>query len=62
MSSVEPGNYSRHDSALGFFAVIIGAGRWLELRLPMPHNKLPGWIWPLALAMAGLVLLFYREV
>jgi putative copper resistance protein D len=49
-------------SLLGFFAVMVGAGRWLELRLPPPTNRLPRWIWSFSLVMAGLVLLFYREV
>ncbi len=49
-------------SMLGFFAVMTGVGRWLELRLPAPTNRLPGWIWSFSLVMVGLVLLFYREI
>lgn len=49
-------------SLLGFFAVMMGAGRLLELRLPSPANRLPGWLWTLSLVLIGFVLLFYREV
>jgi putative copper resistance protein D len=39
-----------------------GWSRWLELRLPPGRaSKIAGWIWPLFLAAAGLVLLNYRE-
>ncbi|MGH8709785.1 MAG: hypothetical protein ACREVA_00430 [Burkholderiales bacterium] len=49
-------------SLLGFLAVMIGVGRLLELRLPSPANRLPGWMWAISLVLAGFVLLFYREV
>jgi putative copper resistance protein D len=40
-----------------------GWGRWLELRLPRsPASRLAGFLWPLFLAAAGLVLLNYREI
>lgn len=48
-------------SMLGFFAVTTGVGRWLELRVLLTANRLPGWIWSFSLVMVGLVLLFYRE-
>ena len=39
-----------------------GWGRWLELRLPRSRaSALAGYLWPLFLAAAGLVLLNYRE-
>jgi copper resistance protein D len=39
-----------------------GWGRWLELRLPRGRaSKVAGFLWPLFLAAAGLVLLNYRE-
>jgi copper resistance protein D len=39
-----------------------GWGRWLELRLPAGRaSKVAGFVWPLFLAAAGLVLLNYRE-
>jgi putative copper resistance protein D len=39
-----------------------GWARWLELRLPRAaHSRIAGYLWPLFLAAAGLVLLNYRE-
>jgi putative copper resistance protein D len=39
-----------------------GWGRWLELRLPPGRtSRIAGFVWPLFLAAAGLVLLNYRE-
>jgi copper resistance protein D len=39
-----------------------GWGRWLELRLPPGRaSKIAGYVWPLFLSAAGLVLLNYRE-
>jgi putative copper resistance protein D len=39
-----------------------GWGRWLELRLPPGRPaRIAGFLWPLFLAAAGLVLLNYRE-
>jgi putative copper resistance protein D len=49
-------------SLLGFLAVMVGVGRLLELRLPSPANRLPGWLWAISLVLAGFVLLFYREL
>jgi len=46
---------------LGLLAIITGWARWLELRLPPPANRLPGWIWPLAFTLVGMSLIFYRE-
>jgi putative copper resistance protein D len=48
-------------NAIGLLAVLIGAGRWLELRLPPPSNRFPAILWPVCLMLVGLVLLFYRE-
>jgi putative copper resistance protein D len=49
-------------NALGILAVLAGAARWLELRLPRgPDQRLAAAIWPLCLTGIGLVLLFYRE-
>ena len=37
--------------------------RWLELRLPPGRApKIAGYLWPLFLSAAGLVLLNYREI
>jgi putative copper resistance protein D len=39
-----------------------GWGRWLELRLPSSRtSRIAGFLWPLFLAAAGLVLVNYRE-
>jgi putative copper resistance protein D len=36
--------------------------RWLELRLPPGRSsRIAGFVWPLFLAAAGLILLNYRE-
>jgi putative copper resistance protein D len=49
-------------NALGIFAVLAGAARWLELRLPDRAGRAAaGRVWPVCLALVGLVLLFYRE-
>lgn len=47
---------------LGFFAMLVGVGRLLELRLPPGRTRIPGLLWPAALVGTGLVLLFYREL
>jgi copper resistance protein D len=49
-------------NAIGFLAVEMGIGRWLELRLPRPINRLPGLLWIACFMIVGFVLLFYREV
>jgi hypothetical protein len=41
--------------------MILGWGRWLELRLPPQAGRLPGRIWPLAFTLVGVVLVLYRE-
>lgn len=38
-----------------------GWARWLELRLDPPDDRRAGWVWPICLAIVGLVLLNYRE-
>jgi putative copper resistance protein D len=49
-------------NALGIFAVLAGAARWLELRLPDRQGRaVAGRVWPVCLALVGVVLLFYRE-
>jgi putative copper resistance protein D len=47
---------------LGVLALFVGWARWLEVRLPYPENRLPGRLWPVAFAMIGVLLIFYREV
>ncbi len=46
---------------LGVLGVAIGWARWLELRLAAPDDRMPGRIWASALAVFGVLLLFYRE-
>lgn len=46
---------------LGVIAMLVGWGRWLELRLPPGESALPGRIWSVGLAMVGVLLLLYRE-
>ena len=46
---------------LGVLALATGWGRWLELRLPSPAGRLPGWMWAGSFTLIGLLLVFYRE-
>jgi putative copper resistance protein D len=46
---------------LGLLAVLIGVGRWLELRLPAQEARIAGQVWTVCLMAVGLMLLFYRE-
>jgi copper resistance protein D len=48
-------------NVLGFFAVLMGVGRLLELRYPKPINEVFGFVWSLCLILLGLVLFFYQE-
>ena len=47
--------------SLAILAVIAGVTRWLELRLPPGDQAVPSRIWPMCLALLGVVLLLYRE-
>jgi copper resistance protein D len=46
---------------MGVLAVLMGWGRWLELRLPREDRAMPGWIWSTAFCLIGAILLVYRE-
>jgi len=46
---------------LALIILVAGWARWLELRLPSPENRAPGRLWAPALALFGLLLVFYRE-
>jgi putative copper resistance protein D len=46
---------------LGLLAVLVGVGRWLELRLPANEARIAGRLWTVCLMLVGLVLMFYRE-
>jgi putative copper resistance protein D len=48
-------------NAMGVCAVLVGAARWMELRLPARERRVPGMVWPVCLALIGVTLLFYRE-
>ena len=45
--------------SIGVLAVVMGCARWLEIRLPAPHNRLAGRLSLLAMVLVGLILLFY---
>lgn len=46
---------------LGILGILVGWGRWLELRLPDPGRRLAGRLSATALALVGVLLLLYRE-
>jgi putative copper resistance protein D len=46
---------------MGFFALVLACGRWLELRLDNPGKQIAGFVSVFALFQIGLILLFYRE-
>ena len=46
---------------LGVLAMIVGWGRWLELRLSPPEARIPSQIWPVAFTLVGVLLIIYRE-
>ena len=46
---------------IGFFGVVAGWSRWLELRLPPEDATIPSWIWRICFVLIGLILIFYRE-
>jgi putative copper resistance protein D len=48
-------------NAIGVLAVLMAAGRWLELRLPEDSRRFPAFLWPVCMILIGYVLIFYRE-
>jgi putative copper resistance protein D len=46
---------------LGLLALVIGWGRWLELRLPEGRGRVPGALWAVGLVLVGALLIIYRE-
>lgn len=46
---------------LGLLGILVGWGRWLELRLPAGEGRLPARVWEWSFTLIGLVLLAYRE-
>jgi copper resistance protein D len=48
---------------VALLGVTAGCGRWLELRLPKSlMATIASYLWPVCLALVGLVLLNYREL
>jgi putative copper resistance protein D len=47
--------------SMGFLAVVMGCMRWLDLRLPPPGNRIAGLASIAAMALIGVLLLFYHE-
>lgn len=48
-------------TAMGVFAVLMGCGRWLEIRIEGRVGRMAGLGAQVALALIALVLVFYRE-
>src|SRR5262245_49385827 len=46
---------------LAVVGMVVAWTRWLEVRLTPPDDRLPGRLWPVALALVGILLTFYRE-
>jgi copper resistance protein D len=46
---------------LGVLGLVVGWGRWLELRLAAPEDRLPGRLAAGAMTVIGALLLLYRE-
>jgi putative copper resistance protein D len=46
---------------LGVFGIVVGWGRWLELRLTPAEDRLPARLWAGGLVAVGLLLVLYRE-
>lgn len=43
-------------------AVIVAAwSRWIQVRVDGPPARIAAWVWPAALIVASLSLLFYQE-
>ena len=48
-------------TTMGVFSLILACGRWLELKLDNPRNRIAGFISVAALFQIGIILMFYRE-
>jgi len=46
---------------LGVLGMMVGWGRWLELRLSPRETRIPSQVWPVAFLLIGVLLIFYRE-
>ena len=47
--------------AMGVLAILLGCGRWLEIRLPAPYDRMAGVISISAMMLVGVILLFYIQ-
>jgi putative copper resistance protein D len=48
---------------IALLGITAACSRWLELRLPKSRMAaITGYLWPLCLALVGLILLNYREL
>ena len=45
--------------AMGLLGVLLGCGRWLEIRLPAPYDRMAGVFSISAMMLVGVILLFY---
>jgi putative copper resistance protein D len=45
--------------AMGALGVLLGCGRWLEIRLPAPYDRMAGVLSISAMMLVGVILLFY---
>jgi copper resistance protein D len=48
-------------SPLGVLGLLVGWGRWLEVRLPAPGRRWPGLLSAAAMVATGVLLLLFRE-
>ena len=46
---------------LALCGITAGWARWLEIRLEPPASRIAGWVWPIAFALVGLILIIYHE-
>lgn len=46
---------------LGVLGLVVGWGRWLEVRPASPGSRLPGWLSAWAMVAIGVLLMLYRE-
>ncbi len=46
---------------LSFIYLILTSGRWLDLKLKSPNNKMAGFVSVYSLLQIGIILMFYRE-
>jgi copper resistance protein D len=49
-------------AGMGVFGVFTAWGRWLEIRLPPPDARVPGWVWMISMTVVGVLLVLYREM